>query len=343
MNSGIYIIAEAGVNHNGSFEQAVKLINAAAAAKADAVKFQTFVAEECISKNALLASYQKNNLNNGFKTQFDMISQLELSFNAFRELNRLCLKVGIDFLSTPFDFKSIDFLSSLDMAFWKIPSGEINNLPYLRKIGALNKKLIISTGMATLGEIENAINILENAGTYRNNMIILHCNTEYPTPMQDVNLKAMNTIRNAFPGVKTGYSDHTLGIEIPIAAAAMGAVVIEKHFTTDQNLPGPDHKASLNPGELAAMVKAVRNIEKAVGSGIKQPSPSELKNIDAARKSIVAVRDIKIGEKFTDTNITVKRPGTGISPMKWDAIIGRTSMRNYKKDDFIHAGELYRH
>ena len=340
MKNKIYIIAEAGVNHNGSFKQAVKLIDAAVRAKADAIKFQTFIAEECISKNAELAAYQQINIKNKFNNQLDMLRQLELSFDQFRELNDLCLKTGIDFLSTPFDFKSIDFLSLIDMTFWKIPSGEINNLPYLRKIGSLEKKIIMSTGMATLGEIESAIEILETAGTLRSNIIILHCNTEYPTPMQDVNLKAMGTIKYAFPGTRVGYSDHTLGIEIPVAAAAMGAVVIEKHFTLDKTLPGPDHKASLNPEELAAMVKAVRNIEKALGNGIKQPSPSELKNIYAARKSIVAARDIKIGEKFTDDNLTVKRPGTGISPIKWDEITGKTAIGNYSRDDLIRVSEL---
>ena len=336
MQNKIYIIAEAGVNHNGSFKQAVKLIDAAVEAKADAIKFQTFIAEECISKNAELADYQKTNIKNQYNNQLDMVKRLELSFDHFRDLYNLCLRAEIDFLSTPFDFKSIDFLSSLDMTFWKIPSGEINNLPYLKKIGSFNKKLILSTGMASLGEIESALAILENAGTHRDKIIILHCNTEYPTPMYDVNLKAMQTIKYAFPGVKIGYSDHTLGIEIPIAAAAMGARVIEKHFTMDKTLPGPDHKASLDPKELTAMVLAVRNIEKALGNGIKKPSPSESKNIYAARKSIVAACDIKIGEKFTDTNLRVKRPGIGINPMKWNEIIGKTAKKNYSRDDIIH-------
>ena len=244
---------------------------------------------------------------------------------------------GIQFLSTPFDLESIDLLNRLGCEIFKIPSGEITNLPYLRKIAALKKRLILSTGMADLGEIEDALDVLTESGTPLDDITVLHCNTEYPTPFEDVNLRAMLTIRNAFPGISVGYSDHTLGIEVPIAAVAMGATVIEKHFTLDRNLPGPDHRASLEPHELAAMISAIRNIEKALGTGIKKPSPSELKNIPVARKSIVAAAPIKKGETFTEMNITVKRPGTGINPMRWDEIIGRKAAKPYREDEPIET------
>ena len=336
------IIVEAGVNHNGSIELAQKMIDAAVEAGADAIKFQTFKAEKVVSRYAPKAEYQKKTTTDG-ESQLEMIKKLELDAAAHQTLIDYCKKRNIQFLSTPFDFESIDLLNELGLDIFKIPSGEITNLPYLRKIGVLRKKIILSTGMANLGDIEDALDVLMEAGTVRENMTVLHCNTEYPTPMEDVNLRAMLTIRSTFPGVQVGYSDHTLGIEVPIAAVAMGATVIEKHFTLDRNMEGPDHKASLEPDELKAMVKAIRNIEKALGSGIKQPSPSELKNKPIARKSIVAARDIKEGEEFTEENLTTKRPGTGISPMRWDEMIGRTAGKNYKTDEIINlAADLHR-
>jgi N,N'-diacetyllegionaminate synthase len=336
------IIVEAGVNHNGSIELAQKMIDAAVEAGADAIKFQTFKAEKVVSRYAPKAEYQKKTTTDG-ESQLEMIKKLELDAAAHQTLIDYCKKRNIQFLSTPFDFESIDLLDELGLDIFKIPSGEITNLPYLRKIGVLRKKIVLSTGMATLGDIEDVLDVLMEAGTVRENMTVLHCNTEYPTPMEDVNLRAMLTIRSTFPGVQVGYSDHTLGIEVPIAAVAMGATVIEKHFTLDRNMEGPDHKASLEPDELKAMVKAIRNIEKALGSGIKQPSPSELKNKPIARKSIVAARDIKEGEEFTEENLTTKRPGTGISPMRWDEMIGRTAGKNYKTDEIINlAADLHR-
>ena len=336
------IIVEAGVNHNGSIELAKKMIDAAVEAGADAIKFQTFKAEKVVSRYAPKAEYQKKTTTDG-ESQLEMIKKLELDAAAHQTLIDYCKKRNIQFLSTPFDFESIDLLNELGLDIFKIPSGEITNLPYLRKIGVLRKKIILSTGMANLGDIEDALDVLMEAGTVRENMTVLHCNTEYPTPMQDVNLRAILTIGAAFPGVQVGYSDHTLGIEVPIAAVAMGATVIEKHFTLDRNMEGPDHKASLEPDELKAMVKAIRNIEKAFGSGIKQASPSELKNKPIARKSIVAARDIKKGEEFTEENLTTKRPGTGISPMRWDEMIGRTAGKNYKTDEIINlAADLHR-
>lgn len=328
-----FIIAEAGVNHNGSLEIAKKMVEVAKECGADAVKFQTFKAENVVSKFAPKAEYQKLTTSPE-ETQFDMIKKLELSFEDFKELKDYCDKLGITFLSTPFDFESIEFLDSIGMEIFKIPSGEITNLPYLEKVGKLGKNVILSTGMADLGEIEDALDILIQSGTPRENITVLHCNTEYPTPYEDVNLLAMITIREAFK-VKVGYSDHTPGIEIPIAAVALGATVIEKHFTLDKNMPGPDHKASLEPHELKAMITAIRNVEKALGIGIKKPSPSELKNKPIARKSIVAKRDIKKGEIFTPENITVKRPGTGISPMRWYEVLGKQAQRDYKEDELI--------
>ena len=327
------IIAEAGVNHNGSIELAKKLIDVASEAGADAIKFQTFKAKNLVSKIAKKAKYQVENTGSD-ESQYEMLKKLELGFDEFKELKTYCDKKGIMFLSTPFDDESIEFLDNLGLKIFKIPSGEITNLPYLRKIGKLRKKVILSTGMADLGEIEDALDVLISVGIKKKNITVLHANTEYPTPIEDVNLKAMKTIECAF-GVDVGYSDHTLGIEVPIAAVAMGAKVIEKHFTLSRDLEGPDHKASLEPDELKEMIKSIRNIEKALGNGIKKPSKSEIKNIKIARKSIVAKRDIKKGEVFSEENLTVKRPGNGISPMRWDEIIGQIALKDYNKDDLI--------
>jgi N,N'-diacetyllegionaminate synthase len=331
-----FIIAEAGVNHNGSLEMAFQLIDVAFAAGADAVKFQTFKAEKVIAVNAPKADYQKETTGTN-ESQLDMVKRLELDEPAHARLYQYCQHKGIQFLSTPFDLESIDLLNRLGLEIFKIPSGEIINLPYLRKLGALKKRLILSTGMADLGEIEDALGVLTESGTFLENITVLHCNTEYPTPFEDVNLKAMLTIRNAFPGLSVGFSDHTKGIEVPIAAVALGASVIEKHFTIDRNLPGPDHRASLEPPELSTMISGIRNIEKALGTGIKKPSPSELKNKPIARKSIIAAAPIKEGEMFTELNITVKRPGTGITPMRWDEIIGRKAAKLYRKDELIET------
>ena len=328
-----FIIAEAGVNHNGKLELAYKLIDAAKEAGADAVKFQTFKADKTVSRKAEKAEYQKQTTGT-LQSQYEMIKRLELSLEDHKELISYCHDKNIRFLSSPFDLDSIDLLNSLGLEIFKIPSGEIVNLPYLRKIGEYNKRVIISTGMADLGEIESALNVLISSGTEKENITVLHCNTEYPTPIEDVNLKAMLTIRNAF-NVKIGYSDHTLGIEVPIAVVAMGASIIEKHFTLNKNMEGPDHRASLEPEELNAMVRAIRNIEKALGNGIKKPSPSELKNKPIARKSIVAAKNIKKGEVFTEENITVKRPGNGISPMRWNEVSGRIAKRDFSADELI--------
>lgn len=329
----VFIIAEAGVNHNGSIETAKKLVDVAAQAGADAVKFQTFKADNLVSKNAQKAEYQKDTTD-AKESQYEMIKRLELDETMHKELIAYCREKGIMFLSTPFDHESIKLLDSLGLEIFKIPSGEITNLPYLREIGKLNKKVILSTGMADIGEIEDALEILTAAGTKRENITVLHANTMYPTPMEDVNLKAMQAIACTFD-INVGYSDHTLGIEVPIAAAAMGAKVIEKHFTLDKNMEGPDHKASLEPDELKAMVKAVRNIELALGNGIKKPTPSEKPNMEVARKSIVAKKPIKKGEIFSEENIAAKRPGSGISPMRWDEIVGTAAQKDYKTDELI--------
>ena len=315
MKNRVLIIAEAGVNHNGDITLAKKLKDAAADAGVDYVKFQTFNSKKLVSKSAQKADYQKQNTNDEVESQLKMLQKLELSKNDHLILIDYCKAKNIKFLSTAFDLDSIDFLEELKIDLWKIPSGEITNLPYLRKLGGLGKPVIISTGMAEMSEIEDAINVVTSSGTDIKDITVLHCNTEYPTPMQDVNLTAMNTIKDVFK-VPIGYSDHTLGIEIPIAAVALGATVIEKHFTLDNSMDGPDHKASLEPQELKKMVAAIRNIEQALGNGIKAPSPSEVKNKPIARKSIVANVDISKGEVFNENNITVKRPGTGISPMK---------------------------
>ena len=327
------IIAEAGVNHNGNIEMAKQLIEKAAYAGVDYVKFQTFKSEKLVSRYATKAQYQKENTN-GDDSQLKMLQQLELSEDDHYTLIEHCNLNGIKFLSTAFDLDSIDFLNSLNIDLWKIPSGEITNLPYLRRIAQTGKRVIMSTGMSTLEDIEAAMKTLITNGTPHKEITLLHCNTEYPTPWNDVNLRAMHDIANRF-NVPVGYSDHTQGIEVPIAAVALGATVIEKHFTLDNNLPGPDHKASLEPQQLKEMVDAIRHIEQALGNGVKQISESEQKNISIARKSIVAATYINKGEIFTESNITVKRPGGGISPMKWDEIIGTIASRDYSPDQFI--------
>lgn len=331
--SKVFIIAEAGVNHNGSLELAKKLIDSAVEARADAVKFQTFKADKLVSMYAQKADYQKQ-ATSVDETQYEMIKKLELDQNAHRALINYCKDKGIMFLSTPFDHDSIDLLISFEMPIFKIPSGEITNLPYLRHIGRLDKEVILSTGMANLDEVQDALEVLIKAGTSKVKITVLHATTEYPCPIDEVNLRAMQTIKNAF-GVKVGYSDHTQGIEVPIAAVAMGACVIEKHFTLDRTMEGPDHKASLEPDELRAMVQAIRHIEQALGDGVKMPSMSEQKNIPIARKSILASRPIKMGETFTDNNLIVKRPGNGISPMRWDEIVGHKATRNFSADELI--------
>lgn len=327
------IIAEAGVNHNGDINLAKRLIDTAAAAGADFVKFQTFKADRQVTRSALKADYQSK-LTDKAESQHEMLSRLELTEDMHHELIAHCESRDIGFLSTGFDIQSIDLLASLGQNFFKIPSGEITNLPYLRHIGSLGKAVIVSTGMATMDEIQAAIDVLNKAGTLRTSITVLHCTTEYPAPMGEVNLRAMQSIQTAC-GVEVGYSDHTQGIEVAIAAVAMGATVIEKHFTLDRTLPGPDHQASLEPAELLAMVSAIRNIEVALGDGVKRPSLSEIKNMAVARKSLVASRLIKVGEKFTSENMTAKRPGTGVSPMRWDEIVGKTALRGYVADELI--------
>ena len=326
----VYIIAEAGVNHNGSFTLACRLADAAKAAGADCIKYQTFRSENLVSRAAQKAEYQKKTT--GDSSQQEMLKQLELSFDAFVQLKQYCDAIGICFLSTPFDLESLAFLNGIDMPFWKIPSGEITNLPYLRAVAKTGKPVVLSTGMSTLQEIREAVEALcqNGAGTIR----LLHCNTEYPTPYEDVNLRAMATLRDAF-GLEVGYSDHTNGIEVPIAAAALGATIIEKHFTLDRSMEGPDHKASLEPKELAAMIESVRHIEMAMGTAEKKPSPSEKKNIPVARKSIVARVPIARGELLTESNLTVKRPGSGVSPMRWFDVLGTRAARDYQEDELI--------
>jgi len=329
----VFIIAEAGVNHNGSIEIAKQLIDVAHEAGADAVKFQTFKAERLVSKSAEKAQYQKETTDKE-EPQFGMLKKLELDLNTHNELIAYCKARGIMFLSTPFDHDSIDLLNDLGLEVFKIPSGEITNLPYLRHIAGLKKEVILSTGMADMGEIEDALDILIQGGTAKDDITILHANTMYPTPMEDVNLKAMQTIGMAFD-TSYGYSDHTLGIEVDIAAVAMGASCIEKHFTLDKTMDGPDHQASLEPEELIAMVKGIRNIELALGSRVKKPSESELPNIEIVRKSIVASQAISKGEKLSESNLTIKRPGNGLSPMQWEQVIGTIALQDYKEDDII--------
>lgn len=334
MRDKVLIIAEAGVNHNGSLEIAKHLVDEASSAGVDIIKFQTFKAEKLVSKAAKQAEYQKKNIGKGEETQYAMLKKLELSNEQHEELIAYCKSKNIRFFSTAFDMDSIDYLHSLDLGLWKIPSGEITNYPYLKKIASYKEPVILSTGMCELTDIENAINVLVGNGVSKDIITVLHCNTEYPTPMKDVNLKAMLEIKEKF-GVEIGYSDHTEGIEIPIAAVALGATVIEKHFTLDKNMEGPDHKASLEPSELKAMVKSIRNIEQALGTGHKTISESERKNIEIARKSIVAAKDIKEGDIFTEDNITVKRPGNGISPMEWENVIGKVAKRNFQEEELI--------
>jgi N,N'-diacetyllegionaminate synthase len=330
----VIIIAEAGVNHNGSIETAKRLIEAAAEAGADYVKFQSFRTDSLVSKKAKKADYQQNNLQDADDTQYSMLKGLELSYFDHLELINCCRNYGIKFLSTAFDIETVDFLKTLDIGIWKIPSGEISNYPYLKKIAMMHEPVILSTGMCEMDDVRKALSVLMEFGLNMDQITILHCNTEYPTPMEDVNLNAMKTMAEEFK-VKVGYSDHTRGIEVPIAAVALGASVIEKHFTLDRNMKGPDHKASLEPYELNAMIIAIRNIEKALGSGEKKISPSEQKNIAVVRKSIVAATDIRKGDIFSETNLTIKRPGTGISPMLWESVIGTKSAKAYQPDDLI--------
>jgi N,N'-diacetyllegionaminate synthase len=327
------IIAEAGVNHNGDMQMAKRLIDEAAAAGADLVKFQTFNARRQVTRSAKKADYQTQTTDSS-ESQYAMLQRLELTETMHHELIEHCERRRIGFFSTGFDIECVDMLVRLGQEQFKIPSGEITNLPYLRHIAQLGKKIILSTGMATLGEIETAIDVLEQAGTPRSMLTVLHCTTEYPTPMVEVNLRAMQSLHAAF-GVDVGYSDHTPGIEIAIAAVAMGASVIEKHFTLDRTLPGPDHQASLEPAELSAMVAAIRNIEVALGDGIKRLTPSEARNKPVVRKSLVARRAIKAGEVFTADNLTTKRPGTGISPMRWDEFLGKKVQRDFAADELI--------
>lgn len=327
----VIIIAEAGVNHNGSFELAKKMVDAAKEAEVDYVKFQTFNPKKLVSKYAEKAEYQKETTGSD-ETQLQMLQKLTLTEDNFLSLRDYCREVGIGFISTPFDLDSIEFLETFDMDFWKVPSGEVTNLPYLEAIARTKRKVVMSTGMCDMNEIQDAIEVLEKNGTTE--ITLLHCNTQYPTPYEHVNLNAMNSIKNALHK-EVGYSDHTQGIEVPIAAVAMGATVIEKHFTLDKNMEGPDHKASLNPSELQQMVVAIRNIEQAIGNGLKEPSFSEMANKGVARKSIVASRSIKQGEVFSEENLTTKRPGTGISPMKWYEVIGKVASRDFSEDEII--------
>ena len=326
------IIAEAGVNHNGSIVMAKQLIDAAAIAGVDYVKFQTFKAEKLVTKDAKQADYQQRNAADD--SQYSMLKKLELSEAQHEELIAYCMEKGVKFLSTAFDMESVEYLHSLRLGLWKIPSGEITNYPYLKAIAQYGKPVILSTGMCEMEDVQNAVDVLCKHGLKKEQITVLHCNTEYPTPMQDVNLKAMQEIKDAI-GVKVGYSDHTQGIEVPIAAVALGAEVIEKHFTLDRTLPGPAHKASLEPNELKAMVDAIRNIEQALGDGRKHVSESERKNMAIARKSIVAARDINHGEMLTEDNLCVKRPGNGISPMRWEDVIGTCAKRDFKADELI--------
>lgn len=328
------IIAEAGVNHNGNLATAMKLVDVAAYAGVDYVKFQTFNSKKLVARNASLAEYQKRNIGNGTESQYNMLSNLELSKKDHYQLIDYCQKKGIKFLSTAFDLESVEFLRSLDLDYWKIPSGEITNYPYLRMIAGYKGKVIMSTGMSSIPEIREAISVLTKFGVDKSDISLLHCNTEYPTPMCDVNLKAMEQMRINF-GMPVGYSDHTKGIEVPVAAVALGAEIIEKHFTLDRTMPGPDHAASLEPKELKDMVRSIRNIEKALGTGKKDVSESERRNIEVARKSIVASKYISKGDIFSEDNLSSKRPGSGISPMKWNEVIGQKAIRDFLPDELI--------
>ncbi|MFN8115628.1 MAG: N-acetylneuraminate synthase [Bacteroidia bacterium] len=330
----IVIIAEAGVNHNGSIDLAMQLIDVAVNAGADMVKFQTFKAESVVTKNAKKADYQIENTGTANESQYDMIKKLELSYHDFVILKDYATSKGILFGSTAFDMDSVDFLKSLNLNWWKIPSGEITNLPYLRKIGAYNEPTIISTGMANLAEVANAINALIDAGLDREKITVLHCNTEYPSPLKDVNLKAMVSMGNAL-GVKFGYSDHTAGINVSVIAAALGATVLEKHFTMSNDLEGPDHKASLNPEDLKNYIKAIRETEIVLGNGIKNPSESEKKNIDIARRSIFFSKSLKRGDVITENDLVAKRPGNGISPMQIDSFVGKVLTMDVLEDEML--------
>lgn len=332
-NNKTLIIAEAGVNHNGDIEIAKRLVDAAANAGADFVKFQTFSAKSLVTKNAPMADYQKRKVD-GPRAQYSMLRELELSLISHQILIEHCRQQEINFLSTGFDIQSIDYLATLEPQLFKIPSGEITNQPYLRHVGKKGKPIILSTGMANLGEIECAIDVLEAVDVARSNVTVLHCSSEYPAPMKNVNLRSMCTIRDAF-GVSVGYSDHTIGIEVPIAAVALGATIIEKHLTLDRELLGPDHKASQEPAEFLDMVRAIRNLEEAMGDGIKRPSEGEARNKLIVRKSLVAAKAIAAGEQFTPENVTTKRPGVGISPMRWDEVMGRVASQNFAADDLI--------
>lgn len=327
----VIVIAEAGVNHNGSMDLAKQMVQKAKEAGADYIKFQTFIPEKLVSRYAVKAEYQKQTTGRE-QTQLQMLEKLALTYDDFRELKEYCDKLEIGFISTPFDLDSIDFLEELNMDFWKLPSGEITNLPYLEKIALTGRDIVISTGMCEMQEIQDAISVLQEKGAGK--LTVLHCNTEYPTPFADVNLKAMLHIQNQ-TGLPVGYSDHTMGIEIPVAAVALGATVIEKHFTLDKTMKGPDHQASLDPIELNQMVSAIRHVEAGLGDGIKRRTPSESKNISVARKSIVAKSGINKGQIFTWNNVTVKRPGNGISPMRWYDLLGKTADRDYGEDEII--------
>jgi N,N'-diacetyllegionaminate synthase len=333
LRAGVFIIAEAGVNHNGCLDMALQLVDVAVEACANAVKFQTFVTDALVTKSACQANYQAQNTGK-VESQYDMLKRLELSEADHIAIMAHCAEKGIMFLSTPFDGQSIELLHRLGMTTYKVPSGELTNVPYLRHLSRYAQQVILSTGMATLAEVEAGLQTLLDAGLTRDQVIILHATTEYPCPIDEVNLRAMQSMAQAF-GVAVGYSDHTPGIEVPIAAVAMGASVIEKHFTLDKALPGPDHKASLEPDELIAMVSAIRHVERALGDGIKQPTASELKNKPIARKSIVAACSIRQGAVFSEHNLSVKRPGTGISPMRWDEVLGQVAQRDYQADDVI--------
>lgn len=331
----VLIIAEAGVNHNGSIDIAKQLVDKAVEAGVDVIKFQTFKAEKLVSKSAKQAEYQKKNIGNeADDSQYNMLKKLELSEQDHQILIDYCQQKGIRFFSTAFDLESIEYLHSLNLGLWKIPSGEVTNYPYIKKIAQYGDPVILSTGMCELDDVCAAMNVLLRNGVEQEQITILHCNTEYPTPYEDVNLKAMLELQRRYL-VKVGYSDHTRGIEVPIAAVALGATVIEKHFTLDRNMPGPDHKASLEPEELKAMVCAIRHIEQALGDGHKVVSPSEKKNIAIARKSIVAACPIKKGEVLTEQNLTVKRPGTGISPMRWEEVLGTKAIKDFNEEDLI--------
>lgn len=332
----IYIIAEAGVNHNGSLPLAKQMVLEAKKAGADAVKFQTFAAENLVTKYAEKAEYQKETTDIE-ESQYQMLKKLELSYEAHCELKVLCDSEGIDFLSTPFDLGSIELLERIGIPCYKIPSGEITNYPYLVCVAKTHKPVILSTGMSRMEEVDEAVQVLKEYGA--GGITLLHCNTQYPTPIQDVNLRAMQTLKKQFR-LPVGYSDHTLGIEVPVAAAAMGAQVIEKHFTLDRSMDGPDHKASLEPEELLAMICAIRNVERAMGNGVKRPSGSETDNLVIVRKSIVAAKKIRKGEIFTDENLTTKRPGDGISPMRWPEVIGTKAVRDFEIDERIETGQV---